>query len=55
MSIAVETVVKFWLGPVRLARNFGFAQPELTGIERKVRQEEASFLEKWNEYFSSNT
>jgi hypothetical protein len=47
--------VKYWLGPVRLARNFGFSQPDLTAIEQKVRQEEANFLARWNEYFGSNT
>ncbi len=47
--------VKYWLGPVRLARNFGFGPVELTVIERKVRQEETVFLERWNEHFGSNT
>jgi hypothetical protein len=46
--------VKFWLAPVRLARNFGFGQSDLNLIEQKVREEEAIFVEKWNEYFGSH-
>ncbi len=42
---------KFWLEPVALARNLGFAAVELRRIERLVRQHEAEFVEAWNAYF----
>ena len=47
--------VKFWLTPVRLARNLGFGERDLGLIEKKVRQEEGSFIERWNEHFGSHT
>lgn len=45
--------VKFWFGPVRLGRNFGFADNELRVIAQKVREQETVFVEKWNEYFGN--
>jgi hypothetical protein len=47
--------VKYWLGPVRLARNLGFGQNELGVIEQKVREEEVDFTARWHEYFGSST
>jgi hypothetical protein len=47
--------VKFWLRPVRLARNFGFGHSELGVIEQKVQEQEARFFGKWNEYFGKHT
>jgi hypothetical protein len=47
--------VKFWLAPVRLARNFGFGRSDLNLIEQKVRDEEAKFVGMWNEYFDNRT
>jgi hypothetical protein len=44
---------KFWLDPVEIARNIGFAARELNVIECKVREERERFVEAWNEYFSS--
>ncbi|MCA9947291.1 MAG: DUF4160 domain-containing protein [Anaerolineales bacterium] len=42
---------KFWVNPVSLARNLGFKANELRQIERIVTENEATVLEKWNEYF----
>jgi len=42
---------KFWLNPVSLARNFGFAPRELRQIEGLIRQHQTDFLEAWNGYF----
>jgi Domain of unknown function (DUF4160) len=40
---------KFWLEPVRLARNRGFRAHELTVIEREVRMNLNHLLEAWYE------
>lgn len=42
---------KFWLSPVRLVYNYGFAASELTRIESLVREHEAELLKAWDEYF----
>ena len=46
---------KFWLNPVRFARNIGFAAHELRNIERFVVQCELELLEAWNGYFRAST
>jgi hypothetical protein len=43
---------KFWLEPIRLAANFGFAARDLNEIERIIREHQAELVEAWNEYFS---
>ena len=50
-----ENTVKYWLDPVELARRIGFADRELTVIERKVREERENFIEAWNERFGSSS
>lgn len=42
---------KFWLNPVRLARNLGFSATELRKIQRLVQDNELLLLEKWHERF----
>jgi hypothetical protein len=42
---------KFWLDPVALARNHGFAPRELTTIRAKIVAERVRFREAWNGYF----
>jgi len=46
-------VAKFWLAPVELAKNRGFAGHELNRIARIVAEHEAILLEAWHEYFDS--
>ena len=48
-----ENTVKFWLDPVEVARNIGFAARDLKVIERKVQEERENFIEAWNVYFGS--
>jgi hypothetical protein len=43
---------KFWLGPVRLARNRGFAAHELRKIEKLVRNHEDEIKAAWDEHFA---
>jgi len=44
---------KFWIGPVRLARNLGFSAQELVRIERLIRENQAALLEAWRGYFGT--
>lgn len=46
-------VVKFWLDPVRLARNFGFAIHEVSEIDRLVAEHREFLMEAWHEYFDA--
>jgi hypothetical protein len=48
-----DRTAKLWLEPVRLARNIGFGPPELTRIERMVRENQAALLEAWHGYFGA--
>jgi hypothetical protein len=41
---------KFWLNPVRLARNYGFALHELNEIALLVCSNREVLINKWNEY-----
>ncbi len=42
---------KFWLDPVRLAVNHGFADHEIGEIRAKVAECEFDFMDAWNGYF----
>lgn len=44
---------KFWLSPVQLARNVGFAAHELRTIERLVLQHQNELLEAWHGDFGA--
>jgi hypothetical protein len=46
-----EDYAKFWLRPVRLARNRGFLSRHLRTIRSLVEENEAFFEEKWHERF----
>jgi hypothetical protein len=46
-------IAKFWLDPVTLAKNRGFAEHELKRIERLVVQQRDLLLEAWHEYFGA--
>ena len=45
-------IVKFWLDPLRLARNGGLPQHEINRIRVIVEDHRALFLERWNEFFN---
>ena len=42
---------KFWLEPIALAANYGFAARELNEIERIVLEHQTELLEIWYDYF----
>lgn len=43
--------VKFWLGPLELARNIGFKAHELRKIEQLLEDHELELIEVWHEHF----
>jgi hypothetical protein len=42
---------KFWLNPIGLARNIGFAAHELNHIQSLVIQHQQQLLEAWHGHF----
>lgn len=46
-------VAKFWLQPVRLEYNRGFAATELNKVEALARQHETELVQAWHDYFKS--
>lgn len=46
-------VAKFWLEPIALARNVGFADHEAQQIQRLVAEHRAFLIEAWHEYFGA--
>lgn len=48
-----QKLAKFWLKPVRLASNNGFASHDLNRLQRLVVKHEKLFVEAWNEFFSN--
>ena len=46
-------LVKFWLNPVSLAKNRGFADYELNQIARLVEKHRETLVEAWNDYFGA--
>jgi hypothetical protein len=44
---------KFWLEPVSVAKNFGFAEHELREIERRVEVHRDMFVRAWDDYFGA--
>jgi hypothetical protein len=48
-----DGTAKFWLQPVALAEVYDIKRQALRQARLLVEQHQASFLEKWNEYFGS--
>ena len=46
-------IVKFWLEPIALAKNHGFAEHELNRVQRLVVEHREELLEAWREYFGA--
>ena len=46
-------VAKFWLNPIALAKNHGFAEHELNAVESLVVQQRQILLEGWHDYFGA--
>lgn len=48
-----DQTVKFWLSPISMAYNIGFAPRELRKIERIVAQNQQLLLDAWHERFGA--
>ncbi|MDX2224984.1 MAG: DUF4160 domain-containing protein [Rhodospirillaceae bacterium] len=46
-----DAAAKFWLDPVGLARNMGFAARELNILHGLVRKHRMKLMEAWHAYF----
>ncbi len=46
-----DASAKYWLDPVGLARNLGFAGHELRTIEKLVQDNRDQLMEAWNDWF----
>ena len=46
-------VAKFWLEPIELAKNLGFADHEVGRMERLVTEHREFLIEAWHEYFDT--
>ncbi len=46
-------IAKFWLNPISLAQNRGFAEHELRDIERRVEKHRTTLVEAWHEFFGA--
>ncbi len=46
------SVAKFWIKPVKLARNEGFKPKELKRILEIIFESQALIEDKWNEFFN---
>ena len=44
---------KFWLAEVAHVKSQGFSQKELNVLEKKIKEQQALLLGKWNEYFNA--
>ncbi|MBE9113286.1 DUF4160 domain-containing protein [Nodosilinea sp. LEGE 07298] len=44
-------IAKFWLSPVRLEKNRGFKNHELTTIAKIIEDNQNAILEAWHDYF----
>jgi hypothetical protein len=47
-----DNVAKFWLDPVSLATNNGFARPELDQIRGLIQNNTALLLKAWHDFFT---
>jgi hypothetical protein len=50
---AAESECKFWLAPIALAKNRGFAPHALRDIERIIYEHRDYLLQKYHEYHNS--
>ena len=47
-----KRVAKFWLDPVRIQKNNGFAERETRWIQQIIEDKETLLIEAWNDYFN---
>lgn len=47
-----RAICKFWLSPLALADNHGFAGHEVARIERLIEEHRTKIAAAWNEHFN---
>nr|VFK15627.1 MAG: protein of unknown function (DUF4160) [Candidatus Kentron sp. LPFa] len=47
-----DKVAKFWVKPIRLSDNTGYAESELSKIRKIILEHEQMIVESWHDYFS---
>lgn len=47
---AAQDEAKFWLDPIALVANYGFAGHELNEIQQIIVEHQGKLLEAWNEH-----
>jgi hypothetical protein len=48
-----QLIAKFWLDPVKLAKNRRFLKHELRRVGRLVREHQEQLLEAWHDHFGA--
>jgi hypothetical protein len=48
-------ICKFWIDPLALARNHGFAPKELNTIRAIIKRNRVRIMEAWYEHCGTNT
>ena len=48
-----DKITKFWLDPIRLQSNKGFARAEIGRIQKHLSKHQQELIEAWHEYFRS--
>ena len=48
-----DKLAKFWLDPLRLQSNTGFARAELGRIQKILGDHQQELIEAWHDYFHS--
>jgi hypothetical protein len=48
-----DEYAKFWLAPVRLAKNEGYNSRQLRRVRQLIEQHRKEFLERWYDHFRS--
>jgi hypothetical protein len=46
-----DKVAKFWLDPLRLQNNKGFARAKIGRIQKLLNEHQQALIEAWHDYF----
>jgi hypothetical protein len=46
-----DEIAKFWLDPLRLQNNKGFARAEIGRIQKLLSKHQQELIEAWHDYF----
>ena len=50
-----ENYAKFWLNPIALVKSMGYNAKELRELRELIEENRHLFMEKWHEYFGSQS